>query len=128
MIEPPFSTFKEVVVYTNMEKIISEEKQCSKCKQYRPLDNFIEGLKLCQICLDANWRYRQKHKDEISQKYKEYYHNNKDDLLNKSKEKREILEFCVVCNRNIKKYDIKRHVNSKKHMELMDKLHIKNRS
>ena len=106
-----------------MEKSNVEQKQCSKCKQYRTMDNFIDGRKQCQICLDAKWRYRQKHKAELSQKYKEYYNNNKDELNNKKKEDREILEFCFVCNRSIKKYDIKRHVESKKHMELMNKLH-----
>ena len=115
-------------MYTDMEKSNFEQKQCSKCKQFRNVDYFIEGNKQCQICLDAKWRYRQKHKDEISEKYKTYYMNNKEDLLNRNKEKREILELCVVCNRNIKKYDIKRHVHSKKHTELMEKLYINKQS
>ena len=93
-----------------MEKSNLEQKQCSKCNQFRPLDDFSDGRKQCQICLDAKWRYRQKHKAELSQKYKEYYDNNKDELNNKKKENREILEFCFVCNRDIKKYNIKRHV------------------
>ena len=61
----------------------------------------------------------------ISEKYIAYYGENREELLSKAKERREVMEFCFVCNRDFKKYDIKRHVNSKKHIAKMEELHNK---
>ena len=101
------------------------KRQCSKCKVFRSNEYFEEYRKLCNICIDAKQRYRQKHKPELSQKYKEYYNENKDDVLIKAKDKRERITFCSICNRDIKQYDIKRHINSKNHIEKMEAIQNK---
>ena len=98
------------------------KKQCSKCKRYRTNDYFEDWRKLCNVCIDAKRRYREKHKEPLSRKYKVYYEEQRDDLLSKAKERREIMEFCFVCNRDIKQYDISRHSKSKKHINNMEAL------
>ena len=105
-----------------MENNDQEIKQCSKCKQYRTLDNFKEGRKQCNVCLDAKWRYRQKYPEKISQHNKEYYQNNREEQLRKVKELKAITEYCFVCECNVRQYDVKRHLNTKKHNKKVEEM------
>lgn len=75
-------------------------KTCTKCKETKDLSNFTkdkqkhDGYRLwCKLCCKLNSsNYYLKHKECIKTYYKDYYHNNKDNItikrrLNKTKHK-----------------------------------------
>ena len=69
---------KEKTLYYRMEENHDENKQkCSKCKQYRDLDWFKPERKQCNQCLETKKRYREKHKEQISNYSKTYYNQRK---------------------------------------------------
>jgi hypothetical protein len=88
--------------------------------------------------LNKQKEYYQTNKDELLNKQKEYYQTNKDEILNYKKEyyqtnKDEILNYkkeyyktnknkinekvdCIFCNCKVRKYDVKKHYKSIKHI------------
>ena len=92
---------------------MSETKQCSKCKVFRPLHQIEGNNKNCNICLEQRRRYREKHREEIKPKAKEYYQNNKKELNEKQNEKYE----CPVCKCFVREYAMRRNEQSIKHQQ-----------
>ena len=90
---------------------MTETKQWSKCKIFRPLDQIKENNKNCNICLEQRRRYRQNHKEEITTQSKEYREKNKEELKTKHNEKAE----CPVCKCMVRSYAMNRHEQSLKH-------------
>ena len=90
---------------------MTEKKQCSKCKIFRPLHQIEEQNKNCNICLEQRRRYRQKHKEEIKPKAKEYRENHKEEINNKQNVKSE----CPICQCFVRAYAMSRHEQSLKH-------------
>ena len=86
---------------------MTETKQCSKCKVFRTMDGFKEGRKQCNVCLESKRRHRERHKEEISIKYKEYYDSNREKLNEKAD--------CPLCKCYVKASAMKRHEQSMKH-------------
>ena len=104
---------------------MSETKQCSKCKVFRPLHLIEETNKNCNICLEQRRRYRQKHKEEIKNQSKEYREKNKDELKTKQNEKAE----CPICKCMVRSYAMARHKQSMKHqikLQTLNPQHTKN--
>ena len=56
-------------------------KVCSKCKKSKTLDNYKPERQLCNQCLEEKALYREKHREQLREKAKEYYTNNKDIVL-----------------------------------------------
>ena len=69
-----------------MEKLPTNTTTCSRCKQNKSLDEFKLECKLCKRCLEITKLYRQRHKEEIQQKQRENYYENRDMILNRRKE------------------------------------------
>ena len=65
---------------------MTDKKQCSKCKVFQPLERFKEERKQCNLCLESKQRYRERNKETLSQKAKEYYENNKENKQQYQKE------------------------------------------
>ena len=59
---------------------MTDKKQCSKCKVFQLLQKFNEGRTQCNVCLENKRRYREAHKEQLQQKSKNYYENNKEKL------------------------------------------------
>ena len=57
---------------------MTDKKQCSKCKVFQLLEKFNEGRKQCNVCLESKRRYREAHKEQIQEKAKVYYEQNKE--------------------------------------------------
>ena len=62
-------------------------RTCSRCSKTQPLDNFDEGKALCQKCAEYKQRYREKHREELSQKAKTHYEQHREITLEKQKKK-----------------------------------------
>ena len=71
--------------------------------------------------------YKEDHKERIQEYGKEYYEQNKEEIARKKKEKyeqnkeeiarkRKELIKCVVCDKDVRRYDISRHYHSKSHI------------
>ena len=56
----------------------AEKKQCTKCKVFRWTNQYKEGRTQCNKCLEQKQQYREKHCEELKEKTKWYYENNKD--------------------------------------------------
>ena len=97
----------------------SQKKYCSTCQTNRPIETFEEGFATCSRCkkkklnryyrlrehyLELKKEYRQNHKEEISEKHKEYFQSIKDVIIT-----------CPVCNYEIKKYKKSQHEKSQTH-------------
>ena len=89
---------------------MEDKRQCSKCKVLRIVDDFKEGRKQCNVCLDNKRRYREKHKEELSNNNKEYHEKNREELNTKRNEKTE----CLICKCMVRKYTMNRHNQSMK--------------
>lgn len=90
---------------------MTESRQCSKCKIFRPTHQIEDNNKNCNICLEQRRRYRQKHKEEIKNQSKEYREKNKEELNAKQNVKAE----CPICKCMVRSYAMKRHEQSIKH-------------
>jgi hypothetical protein len=66
---------------------------------------------------DRNKLYREKNKEILKQKSKQYYQNNCDKIKSRRKEKVE----CTICKCEITKESLYRHKKSKLHLENMQK-------
>lgn len=91
-----------------------ETKQCSKCKVNQPLHRYTEGRKQCNLCIEQKQRYREKFKEEISIKQKEYYEQNKKKINEKVE--------CPICKCLVAKYKLFRHGQSQKHQRKLKHL------
>ena len=56
-----------------MENSNQEFKQCSKCKKSKAIDNYKPERQSCNQCLEAKALYREKHREQLREKAKEYY-------------------------------------------------------
>ena len=83
------------------------------------MDGFKEGRLQCNVCLEQKQRYREKHKEELSIEFKEYYQNNKEEIKTKNNEKTE----CPICKCMVRKHSMSRHEQSMKHQ-----LNLKNQT
>ena len=90
---------------------MTDKKQCSKCKVLRIVDDFKEGRKQCNVCLENKRRYREHHKEELKVKAQEYREKNREEINTKRNEKTE----CLICKCMIRKYTMNRHEQSEKH-------------
>ena len=99
------------------------EQRCSKCKQYRDLDWFKPGRTQCNQCLEAKKRYREKHKEQLSNYFKAYYQEHKEEIKAKIKN---LYTDCFYCKCPVHEYRMKQHINSNKHQKLMIAFHNKN--
>ena len=67
-------------------------KICSKCKKEKGEEHFKPERKLCNKCLEEKSIYREKNKEQLRQKAKEYYHNNHEkEIARTIKYKQEIM-------------------------------------
>ena len=98
-----------------MDNTVENTKQCSKCKQYRGLNQFSEGRKNCNQCLSHRRKYRENHKEQISAYNKNYYEAKREDILEHYKDKIE----CFYCKCLVSKYKLKEHNNTIKHQNKM---------
>ena len=99
---------------------MTDKKQCSKCKVFQLLEKFNEGTKQCNVCLESKRRYREAHKEEIQQKAKVYYEQNKEHKQQYIKEYRE--EYikqkieCQYCRCMVSPQHKAEHERTKKHI------------
>ena len=65
---------------------MSDEKVCSRCMQSKNQTEFSEGRKQCDKCIEYKKQYRDKNREEINMKAKEFYEKNKEKQLERVKE------------------------------------------
>ena len=75
----------EVLEGNNQQEI----KECSRCKQSKDANEFIEGRASCNKCLNYNPQYRETHRERERQPSKAYYETNREDILEVRKQYRE---------------------------------------
>ena len=92
---------------------MTDKKQCSKCKVFQSLNYYRDESKQCKICLEAEQRYREKHRDKLRQYAKEYYEKKKEEV----NEKQDVKTVCSGCKCLIRTYAMKRHEQSMKHQQ-----------
>ena len=99
---------------------MTDKKQCSKCKVFQPLERFKEERKQCNLCLESKQRYRENHKETLSQKAKEYYENNKENIKQHkqeySKEYNLRKNECQYCRCMVSLSQKARHERTNKHI------------
>lgn len=93
-----------------------ETQKCTKCKVNQPLNRFTEGRTQCNLCLETKRRYRETHREEINEKAKQYYSNNKDYRLEYQKQYREQRIECKICKVMISRNKKSEHEKTKTHI------------
>ena len=89
-----------------------KSKKCSRCGVYKQLNNFDTDKAQCEKCSEYKQRYRENHREQLRKKAKEIYEENKDEILEKKKEKVE----CPVCKKEISKAKMRLHEKTKRHI------------
>ena len=69
-----------------METLSIETRFCRSCRKSKTTDNFTYGFKSCDMCIDKKKRYRETYREELKDKARERYEENRDDILQKRKE------------------------------------------
>ena len=113
---PLLIPFKDKTPFTYRE-VMTETKQCSKCKVFRQLNQIEESNKNCNVCLEQRRRYRQRQKEEINIRSKAYREKNREELNMKQNEKAE----CPICKCMIRRHAMNRHQQSNKHQHNLNK-------
>ena len=98
------------------QKKKTEVKKCSKCKVLQPLNRYAEGRTQCNVCLEIKRRYREKHRQELRDKQKEYYSQNKEERAEYGKQYRQQYIECNVCRVMIKQCRKTEHERTKTHI------------
>ena len=93
-----------------------EMKQCSKCKVFQPMSRYLEGRTQCNVCLENKRRYREKHRQELRDKQKEYYIQNKEERVEYNKVYRQQYIECSACKVMIKRCKKSEHERTKTHI------------
>lgn len=82
-------------------RAVGDEKQCSRCKRWRPLDDFVKGQSFsdglnpwCKDCRKEYHKeygrdYRAKNSERISERLKRYYEENRERVGEKKRLRRE---------------------------------------
>ena len=107
----PLNSFKEKTPLRNME----DKKQCSKCKAFQPLQRYTEGRIQCNVCLEQKRRYREKHRDELRERAKQYYKQNRGEICEKQTTTHSDRVECPLCKCMVGKYRLKQHEQTFKH-------------
>lgn len=90
-------------------------EKCTKCDTLKNIDEFIKGKKICKICWSNKMKeYYQKNKEQINKKQLEYYYSNQDARKNhyhqnKEKIKQRTSEYYKKNKVKINKQKIERH-------------------
>ena len=99
---------------------MTDKKQCSKCKVFQPLERFKEERKQCNLCLGSKQRYRERNKETLSQKAKEYHENNKEHKQQYQKEHSKEYNLrkieCQYCRCMVSLSHKAKHERTKKHI------------
>ena len=99
---------------------MTDKKQCSKCKVFQPLERFKEERNQCNLCLESKQRYRERNKETLSQKAKEYYENNKENIKQYKQEYRKEYNLqkieCQYCRCMVSLSQKARHERTNKHI------------
>ena len=130
--EKALKWFKDYAPLYGMENMNQECRQCSKCKKSKTLDNYRPDRQLCNQCLEEKARYRENHREELREKAKEYYQDNKDKKkeynertrerrLEKKKEYRTRTIECPYCFKTINLNNKSSHDKTKKHQTNLTK-------
>ena len=88
-------------------------KLCSGYRKYKAIDNYQPNKQLCNVCLGKKAQYRETNRDKLKQEAKDYYDKNRQEILEKKKEKIE----CEYCRCLISKAKLTQHYKSKKHIK-----------
>lgn len=91
------------------------KQQCSKCKAFRSVDTYKDGRTQCYVCLEQKRRYREKHRDELREKAKQYYEQNRGEVYIKQTTPDSDRVECPLCKCMVGKYRMKQHEQSFKH-------------
>ena len=94
----------------------TEVKKCSKCKVLQPMNRYVEGRTQCNVCLEIKRKYREKHRQELRDKQKEYYSQNKAERAEYGKQYRQQYIECAVCKVMIKQFRKTEHERTKTHI------------
>ena len=95
---------------------MTDKKQCSKCKVFQLLEKFNEGRKQCNVCLENKLRYREAHKEQIQQKAKVYYEQNKEHRQAYRKEYIQRKIECQYCRCMVSPQHKAKHERTNKHI------------
>ena len=102
-----------------MEKVDDtklEKQQCSKCKVFRTPIGFSDGRTQCNLCLESKRAYREKNRETLREKAREYYHLNKEKKLEYNKHYQHQMVECSTCQVWIQKRKMKTHEQTKTHL------------
>ena len=97
----------------------TEVKKCSKCKVLQLLNRYAEGRTQCNVCLEIKRRYREKHRQELRDKQKQYYSQNKAERAEYGKQYRQQYIECNVCKVMIKQCRKTEHERTKTHIHIL---------
>ena len=93
-----------------------EKQHCKRCNATKPLDAFNGINKYCIRCLEKEREKYWKNRDKKLETSKNNYEKRKDEIKEKQKEYQQIDFFCDVCQRNIKKYRLSKHLKTDRHI------------
>ena len=94
-----------------------QKANVEKIKEYKKEYYQNNKEKINERAKEYKKDYRKNNKEKIKEKEKEYRENNKEKISERKKEK-----IKCVCGVEVKRYDIMRHMRTKKHLKLMEQL------
>ena len=102
---------------------MTDKKQCSKCDQWKYLDDFDEGKLCCRKCNEYRKAHRHKHKDRSNEAQRKLYQEDKEYRLRKQ-EQRKLFDnkvvSCSVCNKSMSQKYFYDHIKTKKYQKNLE--------
>ena len=92
-----------------------ENRNCSKCKKTKTVEEFKGMNKTCEHCLEIGRKSHIKNREKRLENNHIHYINHKQEKYEYNKEYRKHEVFCEVCKCNVKQYRMADHIRTFKH-------------